>query len=128
MDGPIDQGALIEQVDSAFEQATGFVVDRTMTNFGAEFLREFALAWRAQGSHEGVDLTIVERPSARWGSTIFVEYNGQAVARVFLRAGSSTSIKPLAQNAASYMAGRVAENSLAALFSQDLDLGKEELP
>jgi curli production assembly/transport component CsgE len=127
-DGPIDLGALIELANGALEQTTGFIVDRTITSFGAEFLREFALNWRAQGGTEGVDLTIVERPSARWGSTIIVEYNSQAVARVFLQAGSSTAIKPLALNTARYMAGRVADNALAGLFAQDPDFAIEELP
>jgi curli production assembly/transport component CsgE len=127
-DMPIDQGSLIELANGALEQTTGFIVDRTVTSFGAEFLREFALAWRAREGAAGVDLTIVERPSARWGSTIFVEYRNQPVARVFLQAGSSTAIKPLAQNTAAYMAGRVADNALAGLFARDPDLGNEELP
>jgi curli production assembly/transport component CsgE len=126
--GPIDKGALIEFANGSFEQATGFIIDRTITGFGAEFLREFALAWRNEGATDGVDLTIVERPSARWGSTIFVEYRNQPAARVFLQAGSSTTIQPLALNAARYMAGRVADNALLGLFNQDPDLGKEELP
>jgi curli production assembly/transport component CsgE len=127
-EGPIDQGPLTELANGALEQATGYIVDRTITNFGAEFLREFALAWRAQGNTEGIDLTIVERPSARWGSTIFVEYKNQAVARVFLQAGSSTAIKPLALNTVRYMAGRVADNALLGLLNQDPDMAKEELP
>jgi curli production assembly/transport component CsgE len=127
-DGLIDQGALIELANGALEQATGFIVDRTITSFGAEFLREFALAWRAQGGTEGIDLTIVERPSARWGSTIFIEYKNQPMARVFLQAGSSTAIKPLALNTVRYMAGRVADNGLSGLFAMDPDLAKEELP
>ena len=127
-DSPIDVGTQVELFNGTLEEAGGFIVDRTITNFGALFVREFAQAWRAQGATEGVDLTIVEKPSARWGSTIFVEYNNHPVARVFLQAGSSPSIKPLAIDTALYMAGRIADNALLSVITADPDLAGEELP
>jgi curli production assembly/transport component CsgE len=127
-DGPIDSGTHVELSGSALEEATGFIVDRTITNFGAMFVREFAQAWRTQIVTGGVDLTIVEKPSARWGSTIFVEHNNHPVARVFLQAGRSATIKPLAMDTARYMAGRVADNALLNMLMADPDLAPEELP
>lgn len=126
--GPIDQGTLAETTIGALEKSAGFLVDRTITSFGAEFLREFAQAWRSQMATEGIDLAVIEKPSARWGSTIIIEYNSHPLARVFLQAGRSASIKPLALNTADYIIGRVAENSLLAGLDKDLDLAKEELP
>ena len=70
-EAPLDSGRLDEVGGSNLEQTTGFIVDRTMTNFGAEFVREFAEAWRG-GGIAAADLTIMEKPSARWGSTLFV--------------------------------------------------------
>lgn len=125
---PIDSGVSIELTDGRLEQGGGFIVDRTITNFGAEFVRDFSQVWHAQPTHEGVDLTIVEKPSARWGSTILVEHNNQPVARIFLQAGRSASIKPLAENAAHYVASKVADNSLFSLLSRDPDMDKDELP
>jgi curli production assembly/transport component CsgE len=127
-DEPIDSGASIEVVDGRLEQSTGFIVDRTITNFGAQFVREYAQAWRAEENTAGIDLTIVEKPSARWGSTILIEYNSHALARIFLQAGRSAAIKPLAENAVHYVAGKVADNSLLGLLTLDPDLGKDELP
>jgi curli production assembly/transport component CsgE len=126
--GPIDQGTLAEIGNGALEKSTGFLVDRTITSFGAEFLREFAQAWRGQSGTEGIDLAVIEKPSARWGSTIIVEYNSHPLARVFLQAGRSASIKPLALNTAEYILGRVTENTLLAGLDKDPDMAKEELP
>lgn len=127
-DEPIDSGALAELANGTLEQATGFIVDRTITHFGGEFVRQFAQFWRTQPDTASVDLTIVEKPSARWGSTVFVEHNNRPVARVFLQAGSSSAIRPLAQNTAQYMAGRLANIALLNRLASDPDLGKEELP
>lgn len=127
-DEPLEAGGSIELFNAPLEQATGFVVDRTVTNFGAQFVRDFSQAWRTLGSTESVDLTIVEKPSARWGSTIFIEHNNHPVARIFLQAGRSAAIKPLAENAARYMATKVADNSLLGLLMRDPDLANDELP
>lgn len=125
---PIDDNAAIELSGTQLDAASGFIVDRTITNFGAEFVREFSHAWRTEPGTEKLDLTILEKPSARWGSTIFVEYNGHAIAKVFLYAGRSATIKPLAIDTAHYMAGKLADQALMSLILHDPDLGKEELP
>ncbi len=124
----LDDASSIELTDIPLEQATGFIVDRTVTNFGAQFVRDFSQAWRTLGTTENIDLTIVEKASARWGSTIFVEHNNHPVARIFLQAGRSAAIKPLAENAARYMATKVADNSLLGLLMRDPDLAPDELP
>ena len=127
-DQPIDSGTSIELSGTQLEHASGFVVDRTITNFGAEFVREFSAAWRTHPGTGGIDLTVIEKPSARWGSTIFVEYNNHPVAKVFLHAGRSSTIKPLAIETAHYMATKVADQVLMSQIFLDPDLGKEELP
>jgi curli production assembly/transport component CsgE len=127
-DSPIDVGRMIELSGSDLEKTTGYIVDRTMTNFGGEFIRAFADAWRAQGGGDGVDLTIVEKPSARWGSTVFVEMNNRQLVRVLLQAGRSADIKPLAQQTAQYLQRQIADASLLRSLTRDDDLGKEDLP
>ncbi len=122
----IDRDVLTETGRLPLELSSGFIVDRTITHFGAEFFRHFSHAWREQGGTEGVDLTLVERPSARWGSIVYVEQNNRPEARVILYAGRSATIKPLAEQTARYMANRIADQSLAGLLLRDLDLGKPE--
>ncbi|HXF65960.1 MAG TPA: CsgE family curli-type amyloid fiber assembly protein [Burkholderiales bacterium] len=124
----LDRGLLEERGVPALELATGFVVDRTITHIGAEFVRHFAETWRAQPAAAGADVTIVERPSARWGSIVYVEHNSRPIARVFLYAGRSATVRPLAAQAAQYVAERVTEGALAVLLLRDPDLGREELP
>ena len=124
----IDGENPLERSFSALENDSGFIVDRTITNFGANFFRDFSLAWRERVGVEHIDLTIIEKPSARWGSLIIVEYNNQPVASVFLQAGRSAIIKPLAINTVSYLAELVADNALLGLLVKNPDLAKEELP
>lgn len=117
----------IERSRATLEQLSGFVIDRTITQFGAEFVRYFSDTWRDIDGTAAVDVTIVERPSARWGSIVYIEQNNRPVARVFLYAGRSAAIKPLAVQAARYVSERAADKALADLLMRDPDLGKEEL-
>lgn len=122
-DAGIDAGILDERVGRALE-ASGFIVDRTATNFGAQFVRFFAEAWRELDGTEGVDVTIVERPSARYGSLVWVEHNGRPLVRAFLYAGRSATIGPTAVTAARQVARQVADDALAAALLRDPDLGR----
>jgi len=125
--GTLSEAVPLESGQTDVEQKTGFVVDRTATNFGAEFFRYFSEAWRDQSGTEDVDVTVVERPSARYGSLIYVEHGNRQVVRVFLYAGRGATIKPSAVEAARYVAKQVVEDALATLIMSDPDLGKDEL-
>lgn len=124
-DPGIDAGILDERVGRALE-ASGFVVDRTATNFGAQFVRFFSEAWREIDGTDGIDVTIVERPSARYGSLVWVEHNGRPLVRTFLYAGRSATIRPAAVAAAQYVARQVADDALARLLMHDPDLARDE--
>ena len=121
----IDRGMLDERRLRSLETATGFIIDRTVTNFGAEFVRYFSQAWREQDGTESLDVTIFERPSARYGSMVWVEHNNRPVARVFLYAGRSGTIQPSAVAAAQYVARKVGDESLAQLLLHDPDLARD---
>lgn len=123
-DPGIDAGILDERVGRALE-ASGFIVDRTATNFGAQFVRAFSEAWRELDGTDGVDVTIVERPSARYGSLVWVEHNGRPLVRAFLYAGRSATIRPAAAAAAQHVARQVADDALAASLFVDPDLGRD---
>ena len=127
-DEAFDPHLPLEETSLHLERESGFLVDRTMTNFGATFVREFAHAWRSRRIDAPVDLTIIEKPSARWGSLIIIEHRNQPVARIFLQAGRSTTITPLAANAVNYLAKRLADNALIDKLFKNPDLALEELP
>lgn len=123
----IDAGILDERNLNGLEQAGGFVIDRTLTHFGAEFMRHFSAQWRQSPETADADVAVVERPSARWGSVIYIERDRRPVARVFLYAGRSASIRPLAEAAAQHVARQVADRRLADALLRDPDLAPEEL-
>ncbi len=123
----IDRGTLSETGAPGIEATTGFIVDRTVTNVGAEFFRQFSEAWRGLPGTESVNVTIVERPSARYGSQIYIEQDGRPVARVFLYAGRGATIRPLAVEAARYVGGRLSDAALTGMMFMDPDLGGDEL-
>ena len=121
----IDRGVLDESKLHGLEQAAGFIVDRTITNFAGEFVREFSQAWRELPGTDEIDVTIVERPSARYGSLVWVEHNNRPVVRAFLFAGRSATVRPIAVAAAEYVAKQVADDALAGLLIEDPDLAKD---
>jgi curli production assembly/transport component CsgE len=122
----IDTGALDERSLNGLEQG-GLVVDRTITHFGAEFVRQFSAHWRQLPEVAETSVTITERPSARWGSIVFVEVDRRPIARVFLYAGRSATIRPLAEAAAQYVARQIADERLASALLHDPDLARDEL-
>jgi curli production assembly/transport component CsgE len=121
----IDRDLLDESKLRSLEQASGFIVDRTLTNFGGEFMRAFSQAWRELPGTNEIDVTIVEKPSARYGSLVVVEYNNRPVVRAFLYAGRASTVRPIAVAAAEYVAKQVADEALAGLLFEDPDLAKE---
>jgi curli production assembly/transport component CsgE len=126
-DEPIDSGVLSERGLADVERTGGFIVDRTVTNFGAEFFRRFSAAWRDQRDVDGIDVTIVERPSARFGSQIYIEHNNRPIARLFLYAGRSATIEPLAIEAARYVGRQLSDGALIGAIFADPDLARDEI-
>lgn len=122
--GILAEGVLNERALASLEQASGFIVDRTITQFGGEFVRVFSQTWRALPGTQEFDITIIERPTARYGSLVWVEYNNRPIARAFLYAGRSTAIQPIAVATAEYVANKVADEALASMLFEDPDLAK----
>ena len=122
--GILEESMLDERALQSLEQASGFIVDRTITQFGGEFMRVFSQSWRALPGTQEFDITIIERPTARYGSLVWVEYNNRPIARAFLYAGRSTAIRPIAVAAAEYVAGKLADEALASQLFEDPDLAK----
>src|SRR5690625_653821 len=52
----------------------GVVVNRTITVQGQEFYQFFSMRWSYIAGDASYTLSVHERPSARWGSEIWVEY------------------------------------------------------
>jgi curli production assembly/transport component CsgE len=122
--GILEESMLDERALQGLEQASGFIVDRTITQFGGEFMRVFSQTWRALPGTQEFDVTIIERPTARYGSLVWIEYNNRPIARAFLYAGRSTAIRSIAVAAAEYVANKLADEALASMLFEDPDLAK----
>lgn len=57
----------------------GLVVNQTMTRFGQDFYSQFMKYWNDYQIIMPANLAIYERPSARWGSQIWIEYRGRRI-------------------------------------------------
>ncbi|MEN8132187.1 MAG: CsgE family curli-type amyloid fiber assembly protein [Pseudomonadota bacterium] len=104
----------------------GLIVDNTVTFIGRDFYDAFALAWLDQRVGDIDNLSINERPTARSGSRVWVEYNRQSLFQVFL-SPVRANIEATARNAASSVARRVEELSIERLLFKNPDLAPDEL-
>lgn len=59
----------------------GIITDHTVTSVGHDFYRSFADKW---GNASRENITINERPSARWGSWITIKINQDVLYQTFL--------------------------------------------
>jgi len=62
-------------------EVPGLLTDRTVSSVGHDFYRAFSDKW--ESSYTG-NLSINERPSARWGSWITITVNQDVIFQVFL--------------------------------------------
>lgn len=105
----------------------GVVSDSTITFIGREFYREFVASWRDQAQADQFSLAIHERPSARWGSLVWVEHSSKPLFRVFLSPGHRDFIRPAAREATQVVYRKVIADALERQFGTDPDLAPDEL-
>lgn len=104
----------------------GSLVNQTFSLLGQEFFRAFSGKWLEDYAASKISLAVYERPSARWGSMVWVEYRFNRVFQVFLTPGRSR-IKEIAENAVSTIYQKILDEELdrANLFA-DPDMGKAD--
>jgi curli production assembly/transport component CsgE len=65
----------------------GLVINQAATRFGQEFYVEFVKYWNEYQIVTPASLIVHERPSARWGSAIWIEYRGRNIFKRNVGAG-----------------------------------------
>ncbi len=103
----------------------GFTHDATITRLGHEFTRylsERRLHLEDSGQY---NLSVFERPSARWGNLLWVEYKHKTMFRQFVRPNTN-DVQLIAENAANQIHENIKQEKLRALFSDTFDLDKDE--
>lgn len=120
-----DRLAVANQTNSA-DFDGGIITNQVITAAGQDFYQFFASAWRDKNGSERYMLAVHERPTARWGSEVWIEFKQRRVFRTFLppaRAG----IRPIGEQAADIVYRSVLQLDAQNLLVNDADLGRDEI-
>jgi curli production assembly/transport component CsgE len=108
------------------EEIGGIVTDDAVTLVGQDFYSAFAQAWIQMPMSERYIVSIHERPSARYGSLVWVEYEQRRVFEAFLPIARA-NVRPIAEGAAASALQTVMQADIARLLFHDADLGSDEM-
>lgn len=106
---------------------SGVVVNDTITFIGQEFYTTFVAKWRDESGVERFSVTVRERPSARWGSLVSIEYEHREMFRAFLSPGRREFVRQAAQDASRIVYRNVVDMEVQRLLFRDPDLARDEL-
>ena len=109
----------------AEDEMLGFIVDDTISHLGHDFYYGFSERMRATSPMD-FNLVVRERPSARWGSLVTVEYQQRLVYRRFLPP-NNVQIQDTAFEAADLVRAQIIQRRLEILLQDTTDLEKDEL-
>ncbi|WP_054885272.1 curli production assembly/transport protein CsgE [Pseudomonas sp. NBRC 111130] len=107
------------------DEMKGFIVDNTISHIGHDFYYYFADRLRAT-SRLDFNLVVRERPDARWGSLVTVEFDRDVLYRRFLPP-NVTQLKDEAVAAADLVKQEVIQRKLQRLLQDTTDLDRDEL-
>ncbi len=112
--------------DDIDDEISGFTHDSTITRVGHEFARYLGDYRNTNFSQNNdYNLTVYERPSARWGSLIWVTLDNREVYRRFLPPGK-VDLSNEATSAAQYIHNQAQQQQLQMLFMDTFDLAQDE--
>ncbi|VXB03263.1 Curli assembly protein CsgE [Burkholderia sp. 8Y] len=104
----------------------GVVTTDTVTLAGQDFYNWFAQAWSAIPLSERYIVSVHERPSARYGSLVWVEFGQRRVFQAFLPIARA-NVRPVAEGAAQVAFQNVMQADLTRLLFRDADMANDEL-
>lgn len=114
-------------VDRIFDDPLGgVVVNRTVTVLGKDFYQYFSTRWRQSPDANRYTISVHERPTARFGSEIWVQYRQQRVFHTFLPPARAAT-RPISEFAVQQVLENVSRWELERLTTKHPDLGPEEL-
>ena len=107
------------------DEMMGFIVDYTISHIGHDFYNSFAERLRAT-SRLDFNLVVREKPDARWGSLVTVEYQQRLIYRRFLPP-NTVELKAAAYEAADLVKAQIIQRKLESLLQDTTDLERDEL-
>lgn len=103
----------------------GVVVGQTVTVAGQDFYQYFSALWRDKPTNEKYSITVRERPSARLGNLVWIEYERMTLFQTLLPV-SRSQIKPVSEQAVEIAWQRLMELEIERKLFNDADLAKDE--
>ena len=120
-----NETATLNQKRSLNQEVGGLVVGQTMTLAGRTFYDSFASAWNDKDIDGRFSISITERPTARLGSQVFVEYGNRRLFQMFPPPNRSL-IPDIGAQAAAQVYQAILDYQVAQFFG-DPDIGRDEL-
>ena len=126
-----DTGRLTEsdakENDGLFpDPLSGMVVNRTVTVLGKDFYRYFTTRWRQNDEASRYTISIYERPTARFGSEIWVLYRQQRMFHIFLPPARAAT-RGISEVAVQHVLDNISQREMERMTVRNPDLGPEEL-
>ncbi len=107
------------------DEMAGFITDQAISHIGHDFYRYFSERLR-DTSQLDFNLVVRERPSARWGSLVWVEYEQRMLYRQFLPPNTS-ELKAVAYQAADFVREEIVRYRLEIQLQDTTDMERDEL-
>ena len=114
------------QAPQSRDPYVGVVADGTVTFIGQEFYRAFMTVWREQPLAERYSLAIIERPSARLGSMLWIEYANRRIYSTILSPGRRDAVRQSGAEAAHIAYRNAVDADTERLLFHDPDLARDE--
>ncbi|RBL67720.1 hypothetical protein C3E98_030345 [Pseudomonas sp. MWU13-2625] len=108
------------------DQLGGTVTTDAVTLAGRDFYTYVSNTWAENPLSEGYMVAIHERPSGRYGSLIWVEFQQKRVFQTFLPIARE-NVRAVAESAANISFQTVIQDDLSNLLFPDSDLAKDEI-
>lgn len=124
--GQAESSARVAGAVRKADQYAGMVTNQTVTVAGQDFYRYFVFEWHERGMDERFAIAIRERPSARWGTQISIEFAQRRIFQAQLPS-SRAGIKALSEQAAEIAQQKVADAEVERLLFRDADIGPDEI-
>ncbi len=105
---------------------SGIVVNRTVTVLGNDFYQYFSSRWRQKDVSTKYTISIHERPSARFGSEIWVQFRQKRMFHAFLPPARSAT-KKISWSAVEMVYQNINDSEIERIMVKSPDLGPEEM-
>jgi curli production assembly/transport component CsgE len=104
----------------------GIVIDQTITMIGQAFYQSFVALWREKARVDRYSLAVRERPSARQGSQVWIEFGQKRVFQSQLPSNRS-KVQELAEQAVEIAHDNIVDADVESLLFRDPDLAQDEM-